>query len=168
MEKAIASEHTISSTWTKEAHVWVQESRRAQLLVELKASDKQHEALHSSLVVSTAQCRRQRQVCSDAACGRWHMASSAPSACVCFCPEVAMLCRVQIQELSQQLSHLREASRRQQAKVQAAGQAAAQQKDDAAWVQQMTSEIQALSARITSLLRELVVSPTALTNSAQV
>lgn len=70
-----------------------------------------------------------------------------------------MLCRLQFHELSEQLLHLREVSNEQQAKVQAAAQAAAQQKDDAAWVQQMTSEIQALSARITSLLRELVVSP---------
>lgn len=70
-----------------------------------------------------------------------------------------MLCRLQVHELSEQLLHLREVSNEQQAKVQAAAQAAAQQKDDAAWVQQMTSEIQALSARITSLLRELVVSP---------
>ncbi|KAK9835663.1 hypothetical protein WJX74_005273 [Apatococcus lobatus] len=64
--------------------------------------------------------------------------------------------RLQIQDLSEELAELREASHVQQAKAAATAQTAAQQKDDAVWVQRMTSEIQALSARITSLLRELV------------
>ena len=73
--------------------------------------------------------------------------------------EHAMLYRLRIQKLSEQLSELREVSCQQQVQVAATARTTAQQRDDAAWVQHMTSEIQALSSRITSLLRELVVSP---------
>ncbi len=45
----------------------------------------------------------------------------------------------------------------QQAKVQEAAEASAQHREDAVWVHQMTSEIQALSSRVSSLLRELLV-----------
>ena len=66
--------------------------------------------------------------------------------------------RLQMEELTRQLEDLREVSEIQHAKVKEAAEATAQQKEDATWVQQMTSEIQALGARITSLLRELLVS----------
>ena len=87
------------------------------------------------------------------------VASSAPVAHMIPHSQPAMLCRLHIQSLAEQLSELHEISHQQQLQVAATAQTATQQRDDAAWVNHMTSEIQALSSRITSLLRELVVSP---------
>ena len=70
-----------------------------------------------------------------------------------------LVCRQHIEELAKQLENFQSISVVQQANVQRAADDAVQQEEDAAWVQQMTSEIQALSARITSLLRELLVRP---------
>ncbi|KAK9861235.1 hypothetical protein WJX84_011656 [Apatococcus fuscideae] len=64
--------------------------------------------------------------------------------------------RSHIQELSAQLLELQNLSGKQSAQAQATALKAAQQSEDVAWVKQMTAEIQALSSRITSLLRELL------------